>query len=203
MTEKVEPHLIPKPLSGPLERQREETVETLKAAFEKGVVNLDEYEERIALATTASTPAELAVLTRDVSIGRIVETTSNTDIARVPETQGALRAVFGSLKQAGEWTLGPQMEARAVFGEIHINLSQAQWVENQARIECKAVFGTIIIGVPEHVYVDCSGTGVFGEFVNDARSKGQSATHRLTVSGKAVFGSVKIVRSSSDHSEII
>ena len=66
MDETVKPHRIPTPLKGSrdtqnelMEHLRERTVESLQDAFEQDVMTLEEYEERISLATTASTEAEL------------------------------------------------------------------------------------------------------------------------------------------------
>ena len=194
MTEPIDSSRVPKPLSGPLERQRDETVETLQGAFEQGVMNLEEYEERIALATTASTEAELDVLTLEMSTELVPANPAPLQTPSPQDTQARIRAVFGEVAHKGAWVLAPRVDARAVFGEVRLDLAQVEWVENQAEIHCKAVFGSIVIVVPEGVQVDCSGVSVLGSFTNKSQATSKTYTHRLKISGQAVFGSVEVVR---------
>ena len=190
----VNPARIPTPLSGPLKQQREGTATVLIDAFEQGVMNLDEYEERIALATTASTQAELEVLTHDLPTDLVPAPSVQPDKPATLPAQRPIRAVFGNVKHKGAWLLSPSLETSAVFGNVRLDLRQVEWVENEVQINCKAVFGNIVIVVPRGVHVDCFGTGILGNFVNRASSSSTDITRRLTVTGKAIFGNVKVVR---------
>ena len=67
MTDSVDPSRVPTPLSGPFESERERTIEMLTRAFERGGMTVEEYDERLELASTASTGAELEVLVADLS----------------------------------------------------------------------------------------------------------------------------------------
>lgn len=50
---------------------REQAIRTLKAALVQGRLAEDEYDERMAQASASRSPAELAVLTADLPVGRM------------------------------------------------------------------------------------------------------------------------------------
>ena len=82
----------------------------------------------------------------------------------------------------------------AVFGELKIDLSEAEIEGDEARIHLDAVFGAVEIRVPNTWHVVCRGAPVFGEY-SDRTFHGQPTgpgTKRLIVKGGAVFGSVII-----------
>jgi len=193
MSKELEARRIPKRLTVPLERQREETIATLKTAFEEGEMTLEEYDERVSLALSASGSAELEVLTEELKPELSPVPVSTPKMAVTKPVQRPIRAIFGEVRQAGVWVLAPKIRPRAVFGEVRLDLSDVEWVENHAEIDCKAVFGSIVIIVPPGVFVDCAGVGILGSFNNKTQTRSSGATHRLTVRGSAVFGSVEVV----------
>jgi hypothetical protein len=82
----------------------------------------------------------------------------------------------------------------AVFGEIKIDLTEAEIAGEEAMIHLDAVFGAVEIRVPTSWVVVSRGAAVFGEY-SDRTVHGQppdSAAKRLLVKGGAVFGSVVI-----------
>jgi len=82
----------------------------------------------------------------------------------------------------------------AVFGEIKIDLTEAEIEGEEAMIHLDAVFGAVEIRVPISWVVVSRGAAVFGEY-SDRTVHGQppdSAAKRLLVKGGAVFGSVVI-----------
>ena len=205
MDETVKPHRIPTPLKGSRDTQnelmkhlRERTVETLQDAFEQGVMTLEEYEERISLATTASTEAELNVLTADMSEA-LATISPNPVTPQSAYESRVMTAVFGSCDQEGFWTVVPRLKARSVFGQVQLDFTQVEWVEDHAQIDCKVVFGSIRIVVPDTVQIECNGIGIFGEFNSKLKRDSKTPTHRLRISGHAFFGSVEIVRAKKKN----
>lgn len=82
----------------------------------------------------------------------------------------------------------------AVFGELKIDLTEAEIEGDEAVIHLDAVFGAVEIRVPNTWAVASRGAAVFGEY-SDRTVHGQPpgpGAKRLVVKGGAVFGSVVI-----------
>ena len=82
----------------------------------------------------------------------------------------------------------------AVFGELKIDLTEAEIEGDEAVIHLDAVFGAVEIRVPIAWVVVSRGAAVFGEYSDrtvHAQPSGPGAK-RLVVKGGAVFGSVVI-----------
>jgi predicted membrane protein len=82
----------------------------------------------------------------------------------------------------------------AVFGELKIDLTEAEIEGDEAMIQLDAVFGAVEIRVPITWVVVSRGAAVFGEY-SDKTVHGQplgQGGKRLIVKGGAVFGSVVI-----------
>lgn len=82
----------------------------------------------------------------------------------------------------------------AVFGELKIDLTEAEIEGDEAVIHLDAVFGAVEIRVPITWVVASRGAAVFGEYSDrtvHAQPPGPGAK-RLVVKGGAVFGSVVI-----------
>ena len=82
----------------------------------------------------------------------------------------------------------------AVFGELKIDLTEAEIEGDEAVIQLDAVFGAVEIRVPNTWIVASRGAAVFGEYADrtvHSQPPGPGAK-RLIVKGGAVFGSVVI-----------
>ncbi len=82
----------------------------------------------------------------------------------------------------------------AVFGELKIDLTEAEIEGDEAMIQLDAVFGAVEIRVPITWVVVSRGAAVFGEYSDrtvHSQPPGPGAK-RLVVKGGAVFGSVVI-----------
>ena len=82
----------------------------------------------------------------------------------------------------------------AVFGELKIDLTDAEIEGDEAMIHLDAVFGAVEIRVPNNWVVVSRGAAVFGEYSDRTvhpQPPGPGAK-RLVVKGGAVFGSVVI-----------
>ena len=82
----------------------------------------------------------------------------------------------------------------AIFGEIKIDLTEAEVEGDETVIHADAVFGTGEIRVPDTWLVSCRGNAVFGEYADRTYHKSLegSGAKRLLVKGGAVFGSIVI-----------
>ncbi len=217
MSEELEESRIPTPLSVPEKREqevfnqkREETVLILMKAYEEGALTISEYDERVTLAISAKKLNELEVLivefVQDLAVVEKpveplkVDDSIATELSKPEKITTRLAApissqtaIFGKVKKEGPWILSPRVESKAIFGEVQLDLREVEWVKDQAVIECKAVFGSIVVIVPSGVSVDCTGVGILGSFTNRNKTKLSNAKYHLTIRGSAVFGSVEII----------
>jgi hypothetical protein len=82
----------------------------------------------------------------------------------------------------------------AVFGELKIDLTEADIAGDEAMLHLDAVFGAVEVRIPTTWVVVSRGAAVFGEYTDrttHAQPSGPGAK-RLLVKGGAVFGSVVI-----------
>ena len=119
-------HRVPTPRTAPLEQEREQAMDALQQAFAADELTLDEFDERMELARTASDARELAVLLVDVPSQEHVATAlvpvrdalpaapATASTALVP-ADGAraqrMLAVFGGVEREGRWTPAPVTKA--------------------------------------------------------------------------------------------
>ena len=169
------------------DREREHVVEVLGRAAAEGRLSLDEYAERAGAAHGAQTRGELARLTDDLPAVRPHRETLATS------GHERLFALFGNESRKGHWVVPPYLRARAIFGDCHIELQEAQLQAPLTTIEATAVFGSVTIFVPHGVDVRLSGVAVFGG--KDSQLRGgppPPGAPVLDVRATVVFGSVTV-----------
>ncbi len=184
----VDPDRVPTPLSGPFEAERERTIETLTRSFEKGVMTVDEYDERVELASTAATGAELEVLLQDLA---------QPKGTMIPERGSALEketltAFFGDQNRQGTWRLARTLRVKSIFGHVRVDMGEATWPGDEADVICSPFFGTIVIRVPPDTIVEVRAGAFLGDVDNRIQETGAPKVRRLIVRGRALFGSLRI-----------
>ena len=188
MDEPLDPARVPKPLSGPFETEREQTIAVLTKAFEQGAMTLDEYDERVELASSASTGVELEVLVNDLP----ASVPANLSSGLGPGGTETITAVFGHHERHGQWSIAPTLKARAIFGEVRLDMGQAVWPDEAVSITCNPIFGTVVLRVPPDVDVQLKGRAIFGDVKNQTVAFSGPKTRTLVVCGRPIFGGVKI-----------
>jgi DUF1707 SHOCT-like domain len=76
---------------------REQAIDTVKAAFARGQLTMDELDERVGRALTARTYAELSVVTVGIPAG--------SDLARAPEPARVQRRPRNRPVNSGVWVI--------------------------------------------------------------------------------------------------
>ena len=145
------------------------------------------------MAVSARKSAEIDVLTEELKPDLSPVPASTPKMASTKAVRRPIKAVFGEVRQEGVWILAPHIKPRAIFGEVRLDLSDVEWVEKHAQIDCKAFFGSILVSVPRGVFVDCAGVGILSGFNNRIELGSTEATHRLSIRGSAIFGSVEVI----------
>ncbi|HEX6444572.1 MAG TPA: DUF1707 domain-containing protein [Streptosporangiales bacterium] len=173
------------------DQDRDRVAEHLREAAGDGRLTLAELEERLDLTYRARTYGELAPITADLPIP------TGAGPAGVPadvsEAPREIRTILGSQHLNGRFVVPPTMRARAVLGEVKIDLTDAIVPRREVVIEADAFLGEVTLTVPEGVDVRLeAGTNVLGERKSKLPAPSSPDAPVIRVRGSVVLGSVKV-----------
>ncbi|WP_042368647.1 DUF1707 SHOCT-like domain-containing protein [Streptacidiphilus neutrinimicus] len=178
---------------------RERVAEALRDAYAEGRLDAEEHSQRLDAAYAAKTLGELVPLTRDLPVHDGVRPKPAAAPAPAQEPVPAsgsneIVAIFGGSVRKGRFRAGRFMRARAIFGGIEIDLTEAVFDAPELVIEVNAIFGGVEVKVPDNVSLHGGGAGIFGGF--DVREEEGTDPNGpvVTIRGKAVFGGVSASR---------
>lgn len=185
---------------------REQVAAALRDAYAEGRLDAEEHAQRLDAAYAAKTLGELVPLTRDLPAHDRVQPkhapAPAEERAPVPSS-GAndIVAIFGGSVRKGRFRAGRFMRAKAIFGGIEIDLTDAVFDAPELVIEVNAVFGGVEVKVPDHVSLHGGGAGIFGGF--DVREEEGTDPDGpvVTIRGRAVFGGVEARHRRSRRAE--
>ncbi|MEV1179428.1 DUF1707 domain-containing protein [Nonomuraea sp. NPDC049784] len=176
--------------------EREAVVEQLRVASVEGRLTLAELTDRTEAAYTATTHAELALLTQDLPSGAMP--------APVPvpvQHEGRKRrwfvGVMGDTKRRGTWRIDQELGAVAVMGDVLLDLREAEVRTDMVDITAVSVMGDVKIIVPDGVNVDLDGMAVMGDKKVDVLEAAPGMNVPVVrVRAYAVMGDVKVIGDS-------
>jgi hypothetical protein len=190
----------PRPYAEPAEgdlrasdADRERVAAALRDAYAEGRLDAEEHSQRLDAAYAAKTLGELVPLTRDLPAhDQAQHRPAPASVEEPAPAKGSneVVAIFGGSVRKGRFRAGRFMRARAIFGGIEIDLTDAVFDAPELIIEVNAVFGGVDVKVPENVSLHGGGAGIFGGF--DVREEESTDPNGpvVTVRGKAIFGGV-------------
>lgn len=182
---------------------RDHVAALLGQALAEGRLNADEHADRLESVYRAKTLGELRPLVADLPVSFTPPTASGAPAPRVdagslasmPVTDSVM-AVFGEQKRRGRWLVRSGLDAKAIFGSIELDLTEAVLEQRELTISATSVFGEVKLIVPEGVMVVNEGTAILGER-NMSLSQDQPYTAEtpiVHVRGLTLFGSVEAKR---------
>jgi class 3 adenylate cyclase len=134
---------------------RERAVTALREHAAAGRLALEELSQRADRAYRAVTLSELEEVARDLP--------AVTDAGRPRRRpRRFIGSVFSDVERTGRWRLGRFGVAVVVFGNVDLDLRQAEFDGAVASLTALVLFGNIDLYVPEGVEVDLGGLAVFG-----------------------------------------
>ena len=176
---------------------REQAANVLREAASHGRITMNELDERLELAYTAKTYADLAAVTRDLpgpaQAPGPVQPAMAGRIGGTPRSTFSV-AVLSGARRTGRWVVPRTYVGVAVMGGIELDLREAQFSEPEVTIHAYAIMGGIEITVPEDVDVDVSGFAFMGGFDHNASGPGAPRAPRVRVLGFALMGGVDVRR---------
>ncbi|MFG6191166.1 DUF1707 domain-containing protein [Nonomuraea sp. JJY05] len=175
--------------------EREAVVEQLRVASVEGRLTLAELTDRTEAAYTATTHAELALLTQDLPAG------ATPAPAPAPMPSGRKRrwfvGVMGDSKRRGTWRIDQELGAVAVMGDVLLDLREAEVRTDMVDIMAVSVMGDVKIIVPDGVNVDLDGMAVMGDKRVDVLQAAPGMNVPVVrVRAYAVMGDVKVIGDS-------
>lgn len=171
--------------------EREQTIERLRAAAGEGRLTLEELADRIENATASRTRAQLSALTADLPepAAGPVTAPGGQQVASMPARNTAL---FGDFKRSGPWALPATSRWDTIFGDVKLDLREAQVPAGAIEIEAKTCFGDIELLVPEGVLVEVRSKAYLGDVKQDAGMVAPHGAPRIVLTGSTVFGDVRV-----------
>ncbi|MEV0821251.1 DUF1707 SHOCT-like domain-containing protein [Nonomuraea rubra] len=176
--------------------EREAVVEQLRVASVEGRLTLAELTDRTEAAYTATTQAELAMLTQDLPAAG-----GYAPAAAAPAPERKKRrwfvGVMGDSKRRGTWRIDQELGAVAVMGDVLLDLREAEVRTDRVEILAVSVMGDVKIIVPDGVYVDLDGMAIMGDKkVNVMQAPPGMNVPVVRVQAYAVMGDVKVIGDS-------
>ena len=182
LTDRVDPSRYNRNMSQPgLADRRDRVIEQLSAGFAASHFEVDELERRVSLAHAATTPAELDALVTDLAL--------TAPQALVPARR--MRVVLGSIERAGRWVVPQQLAARVVWGNLVIDLRDAQLGLGVTTIDVHVTMGNVEIIVPPGVDVDVDASSFLAN-VEDRTVRGGSANKTVSITGRVRLGNLEV-----------
>ena len=149
----IEPR--PEQPPGPVaEEDREAAVEALNSAAGDGRLPLQEFSERVGTALSAETRDQLEAATAGLEAAPPVGST---------RTVSSIVTVLGNRRQVGRWRLPSALRARALFGDIYLDLRGVVVRDDVVDISAVTLLGNLTVDVPEGVEVELTGFDVLGD----------------------------------------
>ncbi|TMR08455.1 DUF1707 domain-containing protein [Nonomuraea turkmeniaca] len=175
--------------------EREAVVEQLRVASVEGRLTLAELTDRTEAAYTATTHAELAMLTQDLPAAGAVPAPP------VPAREGRKRrwfvGIMGDSKRRGKWRIDQELGAVAVMGDVLLDLREAEVRTDVVDITAVSVMGDVKIIVPDGVNVDLDGVAVMGDKKVDVLEAPPGMNVPVVrVHAYAIMGDVKVLGDS-------
>jgi hypothetical protein len=190
---------------------QETAIETLRERYARGGVPLEDFRRMMSHLMVTTDPIEcqaiLDELPPEPPQERALAVRQRVS-SRTGQSQKAHRisAFFGEVDRGGVlWELGPETQVSATFGEAKIDVRMAKLVDGENILRLSALFGEIIVILPEGLPVVIEGSARFGEVsvpghsiagitASDNFNLGNATTGRyLKIEAVATFGEVKIL----------
>jgi class 3 adenylate cyclase len=150
------------------DRDRDQTLESLRHHVTDGSLTLDEFADRVAIVLEARTRRDLVAVTADLPAPSPVPATSPAPAAAtVPDGRrvSSRRWLVGIMSGGGakgRWRVGRSVTAVAVMGHCEVDFRQAEIDAAEVRVTAFAVMGGVDVIVPEGIAVELTGFPIMG-----------------------------------------
>jgi len=188
-----------------LNHTRQVTIDALCEHFANDVMSVEEFEQRVDKAHSASSSEELKELLRDLpgsgDLPAVVDSKtpspvpdySVTSAANVKEKEFVV-AVLGGSSRKGRWRPARKNFAIAVMGGTELDFREAVMGPGVTDLQVFTICGGVEIIVPPGMNVESHGVALLGGFDHVADSVHRPDPHAptLRITGVALMGGVDV-----------
>jgi hypothetical protein len=181
-----------------LRDRREAAIQQLADGFAADLLTIDDFDDRVARAHSATTVADLDALVADLPAATPSKTGALVPLAvdaslEQNATKKRLRALFGNLERHGAWIVPDELAVSTTFGSTVIDFREARFSSQTVTLDARIFCGSLEIIVPPQLAVECDGSSIFGNI----ESHGGSAVADpgrpvLRIHGSVVFGNIEV-----------
>ncbi len=161
---------------------RELIAQQLQQAFTEGRLDRFELEDRLGLALTAKTHAELTRLVEDLP----AETPPSAEPV-------LLKSVHDQVKRTGDWAVPRRLRIVAKHGGVHLDFTQAVVPHPVVDIELDLKYGSGKIVLPEGATADVDGFHTtYGSVSSTVAGRPRPGVLHLVVHGESKYGQLTV-----------
>jgi hypothetical protein len=192
---------------------RQKTIDVLCESFAQDEMDVEEFEQRVALVERAVNTEQLRAILADLPSAKLqgpgaspypAATTpraSTTALQRRPtlppeqiSEHSVTVGILGGGGRAGAWVPARTNWAVSVLGGCHVDLREAQLGSGVTEVRVLGVLGGVHVLVSPDVRVECSGVGILGGFDHKGASESIPPPDApvIRVTGLAVLGGVSV-----------
>ena len=172
--------------------ERDATIERLSAATGDGRLTLEEFSQRMELATAARTRAELDRLVTDLPADVAPAATA---AASAPAPASWHVTPVGGLRVRGPWRMDPHVIVVSIVGGARLDLSEAQLAAPQTTLTKVSLVGGTRIMVPPGIRVETSGFSLVGGTRVEGGPEPGPGAPTVHIRAFSLVGGVRIRRS--------
>ena len=173
--------------------ERDAAVERLSAATGDGRLTLQEFSQRMELATAARTRADLDGLVADLPAD---SATAGSAVAGPPSWHVS---PIGGLRIRGPWRMDRHVIVVSLVGGARLDLSQAQLAAPQVMLTKVSLVGGTKVTVPPGIRVEASGFSLIGGTRIDAGPQPGPGAPIVRIRAFALVGGIRIRRSGTSE----
>jgi hypothetical protein len=174
--------------------ERDAAVERLSAATGDGRLTLEEFSQRMELATAARTRADLDRLVADVPADAATVGSAVTSGASGPPSWHI--SPVGGLKIHGPWRMNRHVIVVSLAGGARLDLSQAQLAAPQVTLTKVSLVGGTRVTVPPGIRVEASGFSLIGGTRIDGGPEPGPGAPTVRIRAFSLVGGIRIHRSA-------
>jgi hypothetical protein len=173
--------------------ERDAAVERLSAATGDGRLTLEEFSQRMELATAARTRADLEPLTADLPAAAAPAGPALATGASAPSSWHI--SPIGGFKVDGPWRMDRHVIVGALVGGAKMDLSQAQLAAPEVTLTKVSLVGGARIWVPPGIRVELSGFSLIGGTRIEAGPEPGPGAPTIRIRAFSIVGGTRVLRS--------
>jgi len=159
---------------------RERATQQLQQAFTEGRLTHLELEDRLELALTAKTYADLHGLVADLPVEQVDEVID-------------LESKSGNIKRSGDWAVPRRLRAASKYGSVELDLSEAAIPHQVVDIELDLDYGSAKIILPEGAVANVDAfQSDWGRATSDVPGRPRPGALYVVITGKAKYGGLTV-----------